>query len=65
MLEIFLVKELLKHWHTGMESLRHKGWPRYVVKLVSALYIAPFYSGMVRRQIASLAASWKSNHQQL
>ena len=47
-LEFYLVKEALKHWHTAHASLRLKTWPAPVKRLVAAAYIDRFYE----RQLA-------------
>ena len=48
LLEFYLVKEALKHWHTAHASLRLKTWPAPVKRLVAAAYIDRFYE----RQLA-------------
>ena len=37
------MKELLKHWHTGLESLALRNWPVAGAAIVRRLYIEPFY----------------------
>lgn len=54
LLDLFLVKEQLKHWHTALDSLDRRPWPNAVQRHVARLYVNPFYSRQLARSHRSL-----------
>ncbi len=50
-LNLFLLKEQLKHWDTALESLAYLPWPSIVKFLVERIYVNPFYSHQVSLQL--------------
>lgn len=56
LLEFYLVKEVLKHWHTAHASLRLKTWPPVVKRLVAAVYIDRFYERQLGAALERLSA---------
>lgn len=51
-LRVHLVKEILKHWHTALSSLRLREWPKPVAKAVQAVYINAFYERQLSGELA-------------
>jgi hypothetical protein len=54
LLDLFLVKEQLKHWHTALDSLDSRPWPNAVKRQVARVYVNPFYSQQLARSHRSL-----------
>lgn len=51
LLSLSLLKEQLKHWHTGLDSLERLNWPARTKRLVAAIYVNPFYTRQVSEQL--------------
>lgn len=43
LLNLFFVKEQLKHWHTALESLEMRWYPVLVKRLLAGIYVNPYY----------------------
>ena len=56
MLEFYLVKEVLKHWHTAHASLGLKTWRPLVKRAVGAAYIDRFYERQLSAALERLFA---------
>ena len=54
LLNLFLLKEQLKHWHTALDSLQRLPWPSVLKRLVAGIYVNPFYTRQVTAQFQSL-----------
>lgn len=52
-LRVYLVKELLKHWHTAHASLATKAWPAPVKRIVRSGYIDAFYERQLADELRS------------
>lgn len=55
LLRLYETKELLKHWHTALESLALKRYRGSVRTLLQRGYIDPFYRHSVARQVELLS----------
>ena len=51
LLDIFMLKEQLKHWHTALDSLDRLQWPSIIKDLVKKIYVNPFYVRQVSSQL--------------
>jgi len=51
LLDLYILKEQLKHWHTALDSLCKKNWPNGINKLVAGTYINPFYEHQTSLQL--------------
>jgi hypothetical protein len=49
LLEFFVVKEQLKHWHTALDSLERRRWSISLKRQIARFYVNPFY----KRQLDS------------
>ena len=54
LLSCFLVKEILKHWHTAVYSLDLLRWPSGFKRLVAATYITPYYGRRLARELKTV-----------
>lgn len=54
LLDLFLLKEQLKHWHTALDSLRRLPWSPAIKGLVARIYVNPFYTRQVAAKFQSL-----------
>jgi hypothetical protein len=50
---VFLVKEILKHWHTALETLETRTWPPVVKRWVRSVYIDAFYQQQLAAELRS------------
>lgn len=53
-LAVFLLKEQLKHWHTALCSVEKRAWPDLVKRVVVWIYVNPFYSRQVAKQVTAI-----------
>ncbi|MBF0395185.1 MAG: hypothetical protein HQK78_00260 [Desulfobacterales bacterium] len=51
LLNLFFLKEQLKHWHTALDSLQRGNWPPVLKRLVAWIYVNRFYTRQVRAQL--------------
>jgi len=51
LLNIFLVKEILKHWHTALDSLSYLSWSPRIKNIVQKIYVNPFYEKQLKKQL--------------
>jgi hypothetical protein len=51
LLNILLLKEILKHWLTACTSLDLKPWPNFLKRIVNVIYIEYFYKSQLIKQI--------------
>jgi len=54
LLDIYILKEQLKHWHTAMQSLEKVNWAPVVQRIVERIYVRPFYEAQVASQLSVL-----------
>ena len=57
LLNFFLLKEQLKHWHTALNSLQFRPWPSLLKYIVTKVYVNPFYSRQITAQL-KLIRNW-------
>lgn len=57
LLNFFLLKEQLKHWHTALDSLQRRPWPSPLKYIVAKVYVNPFYSRQITAQF-KLIMKW-------
>ncbi|HAM35963.1 MAG TPA: hypothetical protein DEB40_10905 [Elusimicrobia bacterium] len=57
MLDLFLLKELLKHWQTALVSLQRLNWSAARKRLAAWIYVHPFYTRQIAAQLEVI-----SNH---
>lgn len=55
LLNLFMLKEQLKHWHTALDSLQYRFWPPMIKRLAAGIYVNPFYTSQVARQLELIA----------
>ena len=60
LLDIFMLKEQLKHWHTALDSLNRLKWPSVIKALVKKVYVNPFYVRQVSSQLDLIKQGVKS-----
>ena len=53
-LKLFTLKELFKHWHTAHVAVAFKRWPSAIKWIVRKIYIDPFYTEQIDRDIRGL-----------
>jgi hypothetical protein len=51
LLRLYVVKEILKHWHTAHASLEAKAWRAPVSRLVRSAYIDRFYERLLAEEL--------------
>ena len=51
LLRVYLVKEILKHWHTALEVLRLRNQGALASRVTRALYINRFYARQLAREL--------------
>lgn len=56
-LAVFLLKEQLKHWHTALCSVEKRSWPDLLKRVVVSIYVNPFYSRQVAKQVILIKES--------
>ena len=57
LLNFFLLKEQLKHWHTALDSLQRRPWPSLLKYIVAKVYVNPFYTRQITAQF-KLIKKW-------
>jgi len=55
LLDLYLLKEQLKHWHTALDSLRLRAWSPAATRLAADIYVNPFYTRQIRAQFHAIA----------
>lgn len=55
LLEFFIVKEQLKHWHTALDSLERRRWPIRLKRQIARFYVNPFYARQLESSLRALA----------
>lgn len=43
LLRLFFIKEQLKHWHTALESLEMRSFPKILKRLIAKIYVNDYY----------------------
>jgi hypothetical protein len=51
LLELYFLKEQLKHWHTALNSLSLKPWPSLFKSIVTRIYVNPFFERQIAGQM--------------
>lgn len=51
---MYLVKEILQHWHTAYASLAIRAWPTPVKRNIGCMYIDAFYERQFADELRSL-----------
>lgn len=54
LLNLFLLKEQLKHWHTALDSVKKRPWPTALKRFAQWIYVNPFYSRQIAKQLTAL-----------
>jgi hypothetical protein len=57
LLNFFLLKEQLKHWHTAYDSVQRRPWPSLLKRIVVKTYVNPFYRRQITAQL-KLIRNW-------
>jgi len=55
LLTLLTIKELFKHWRMAYVAVTIKGWPPYLERMASRLYVDRFYKSQVRAHLSALA----------
>lgn len=51
LLDLYILKEQLKHWHTALDSLCKKNWSYGIKRLITRIYVNPFYERQISSQL--------------
>jgi len=54
LLNLYLLKEYLKHWHNIIDYVEKTKWPRIIKKLVLLIYVNPFFSYLLKDEWSNL-----------
>ena len=60
LLNLFLLKEQLKHWHTALDSLHWRPWAPWIKRLTAAVYVNPFYTRQIATQLQLITGQLNS-----
>jgi len=51
LLDLYVLKEQLKHWHTALDSLSQKAWSPLVKSIAARVYVNQFYERQILQQM--------------